>query len=173
MINSPNGNNHQYMQKRVLITSDQQSAIEKIALHLKKQAPARFILVADRNGHIVVFSGEGMAEETMAELAALLAGDLAASQEIARLTGASQNQQLILREGETLNTFLCEAGADLVLFMQAATEVPLGWARLLALEACEKLSTLILEPGEMAGTVDAGLAGLGKNLDDAIDGLWN
>ncbi|HLD92648.1 MAG TPA: hypothetical protein VI703_00390 [Anaerolineales bacterium] len=173
MIKSPNGNDHQFMQKRVLVTLEQQAAIEKIALHLKKQAPARFILVADRNGHIVVFSGEGMAEETMAELAALLAGDLAASQEIARLTGASQNQQLILREGETVNTFLCEAGADLVLFMQAATEVPLGWARLLALEAGEKLSSLVLQSGETDDAMDAGLAGLDRNLDEAIDGLWN
>ena len=171
MIKSPNGNDHQYMQRRVLVTPEQQSAVEKVALHLKKQTPARFILVADRNGHIVVFSGEGMGQETMAELAALLAGDLAASQEIARLTGSSQNQQLILREGESVNTFLCEAGADLVLFMQAAAEVPLGWARLLALEACEKLASLDL--GETDPMVDAGLASLDHNLDEAIDGLWN
>lgn len=162
----------QLMQKRVAVTPAQQSAIEKIAAHLKRQAPARFIMVADRNGHIIVFSGDGMQVAGLPELAALLAGDLAASQEIARLTGAFQQQQLILREGEKQNTFLCEAGSDLVLFMQTDAEVPLGWARLLVLEAGGQLAGMQLHSDK-----DAGLAldqnGFGNNLDRAIDGLWN
>ncbi len=162
----------QLMQKRVSVTPAQQSSIEKIARHLKTQTPARFILVADRNGHIIVFNGEGLPDAGMAELAALLAGDLAASQEIARLTGAFQQQQLILREGEKQNTFLCEAGSDLVLFMQTDAEVPLGWARLLALEAGGQLAAMQLRPDKDENGIGFDGDGL-QNLDEAIDGLWS
>jgi predicted regulator of Ras-like GTPase activity (Roadblock/LC7/MglB family) len=172
MNNAPEQNQTQLMQKRVFVTPAQQSAIEKISVHLKTQTPARFILVADRNGHIVVFSGEGLPDAGMAELAALLAGDLAASQEIARLTGVFQQKQLILREGEKQNTFLCEAGSDLVLFLQTDADVPLGWARLLALEAGGKLADMELRPDK---ETDIGLSGDGfnENLNEAIEGLWN
>jgi hypothetical protein len=43
----------------------------------------------------------------------------------------------------------------------------------LALEAGEKLSSLVLQSGETDDAMDAGLAGLDRNLDEAIDGLWN
>lgn len=159
------------MQKRVSVTPAQQSEIEKIAVHLKAQTPARFVLVADRNGHALAFTGESLHEANMAELAALLAGDMAASQEISRLSGSFQQQQLILREGQKQHTFLCEAGLDLVLFMQTDAEVPLGWARLLVLEAGDKLAAMQLR----SDRDDLGMGGEGfdQNLDEAIDGLWN
>jgi len=172
MNESPEQNPTQVMQKRVFVTPSQQSAIEKIALSLKAKTPARFILVADRNGHVLVFSGDGMQDAGLAELAALLAGDLAASQEIARLTGAFQQKQLILREGEKQNTFLCEAGGDLVLFMQSDSEVPLGWARLLVVEAGSQLAAMHLSSDD-EGTMGFNSDGFKQNLDDAIDGLWN
>jgi predicted regulator of Ras-like GTPase activity (Roadblock/LC7/MglB family) len=162
----------QIMQRRVSVTPAQQSAIEKIAAHLKSQTPARFILVADRNGHVLVFSGDAMAGAGLPELAALLAGDLAASQEIARLTGVFQQKQLILREGEKQNTFLCEAGSDLVLFMQTDSEVPLGWARLLVLEAGGQLAGMKLRP-ETDDDIGFAADGFSANLNEAIDGLWN
>jgi len=173
-MNEPQEQNPtQLMQRRVFVTPAQQSAIEKIALSLKAKTPARFILVADRNGHVLVFSGDGMANAGMAELAALLAGDLAASQEIARLTGAFQQQQLVLREGEKQNTFLCEAGSDLVLFMQSDSEVPLGWARLLVLEAGGQLAKMQLSSDEQEGPMGFNGDGFKQNLDEAIDGLWH
>lgn len=163
----------QLMQRRVSVTPVQQSSIEKIAAHLKTQTPARFILVADRNGHVLVFSGDGLPDAGLAELAALLAGDLAASQEIARLTGVFQQKQLILREGEKQNTFLCEAGSDLVLFMQTDAEVPLGWARLLVLEAGDKLAAMQLRHDNDEDTIGFDGDGFKQNLDEALDGLWS
>jgi len=162
----------QIMQRRVSVTPAQQSAIEKIAAHLKTQAPARFILVADRNGHVLVFSGDGLAGAGLPELAALLAGDLAASQEIARLSGVFQQKQLILREGEKQNTFLCEAGSDLVLFMQTDAEVPLGWARLLVLDAGGQLAGMQLR-SQADEDIGFDADSLSNNLNEAIDGLWN
>lgn len=163
----------QLMQRRVFVTPAQQSQIEKIAAHLKAQTPARFVLVADRNGHALVFSGDSLQESNMAELAALLAGDMAASQEISRLTGSFQQQQLILREGQKQHTFLCEAGSDLVLFMQTDAEVPLGWARLLVIEAGDKLAAMQLRADRAAGDLGMGGDGFDQHVDEAIDGLWN
>lgn len=156
------------------VTPDQQSALESIAADLKKQTPSLCILIADRNGHILYFTGEGPQQAGLVELAALLAGDLAASQEIARLTGSYQKQQLILREGQQHNSFLAEAGDHLVLFMQTSAEVPLGWARLLIQEACNRLAELDLratDPASNGQGLDA--KGFRNNLDKAMDALFD
>lgn len=161
---------HQYL----AVTPDQQAAIESIATNLKKQTPSLFILIVDRNGHILYFNGDGPQQAGLAELAALLAGDLAASQEIARLTGSYQQQQLILREGPQQHSFLAEAGDHLVLFMQTSAEVPLGWARLLIQEACTHLAALelrVAEPNANGQPLDP--QGFRKNLDQAMDALWD
>jgi hypothetical protein len=55
--------------------------------------------------------------------------------------------------------------------MQTDAEVPLGWARLLVLEAGDKLAAMQLR----SNRDDLGMGGEGfnQNLDEAIDGLWN
>jgi predicted regulator of Ras-like GTPase activity (Roadblock/LC7/MglB family) len=173
-MNSPQAENKwDVLQKRVTVTPAQQLAIEKIGVHLKTQTPALFVLITDRNGQIVYFSGEVLQQSGLVELAALLAGDLAASQEIARLTGTYQHQQLILREGEKQNSFLSEAGHDLVLFMQTMGEVPLGWARLLIQEAGGRLAELVLRSSDKEMEDQINFDGFEKNLNEAVDGLWS
>jgi hypothetical protein len=156
------------------VTPEQQAHIESIATNLKQQTPSLFILIVDRNGHILYFNGDGPPQAGLVELAALLAGDLAASQEIARLTGAYQQQQLILREGQQQNSFLAEAGEHLVLFMQTSSEVPLGWARLLIQEACMHLAGLelrVADPASNGQALDS--QSFRNNLDKAMDALWD
>lgn len=160
--------------QHLAVSPDQQARLESIATDLKKQTPSLFILIVDRNGHILYFNGEGPQQAGLVELAALLAGDLAASQEIARLTGAYQQHQLILREGQQQNSFLAEAGDYLVMFMQTSSEVPLGWARLLIQEACAHLAELelrVADPGANGQPADA--QGFRENLDQAMDALWD
>src|SRR3989304_5151105 len=86
------------IQKRVSVTAEQQQTIEKIVTQLKTQTPALFVLVTDRNGQVVHSSGELVQGTALAELAALLAGDLAASSEIAHLTGTYRRHPLIPRK---------------------------------------------------------------------------
>jgi len=116
-----------------------------------------------------------MGTPALAELAALLAGDLAASSEIAHLTGTYQRHQLILREGETLNSFISEAGNDLVLFVHTTAEVPLGWARLLLQEAAHRIAELKLDMAEPihSAEVPGDEDGFEKRVKESIDGLWD
>ena len=163
------------IQKRVSVTAEQQQTIEKIVTQLKTQTPALFVLVTDRNGQVVHSSGELVQGTALAELAALLAGDLAASSEIAHLTGTYQRHQLILREGETLNSFISEAGNDLVLFVHTTAEVPLGWARLLLQEAAHRIAELKLDMAEPihSAEVPDDEDGFEKQVKESIDGLWD
>ena len=76
-------------------------------------------------------------------LDALISSDLAASQEIARVTGEYQNHHMILHEGKTSHTFISGAGPHLVLFVKVLSEIPLGWSRKYVREAVSKIEEII------------------------------
>lgn len=156
----------------------QQEAIETILTDLLQQAPAHFILLADVTGQIVSTRGE-RGQINLIALGSLVAGDLAASQEIARLTGQYQDYQMILREGSTTHTFICEAGFHLALLVQVTIDTPLGWARMVIRQAAHKLTDIITEAeaeAEAAAQPPPGLNidadDLLGDLDDALDDLW-
>jgi hypothetical protein len=100
---------------------------------------------------------------------------MAASQEIARVTGQYQHFQFSLREGLAANTFIAEAGRHLVLFVQVARDVPLGWARMLITETGHRLEALMSsQPDDVNDvSVDLGDEDLADWLDDALGTLWN
>jgi hypothetical protein len=100
---------------------------------------------------------------------------MAASQEIARMTGQYQSCQMVLREGPKVNTFISEAGPYLLLLTQVSSEVPLGWARLLIREAGQQVAKIVSTPPEIVP--DLKLGGLGEgnlstSIDDALDSMW-
>jgi predicted regulator of Ras-like GTPase activity (Roadblock/LC7/MglB family) len=126
----------------VTIYPSQNEAIDKVLLNLLKKAPARFLLLTDVTGQIVSARGE-QGKIDLVALGSLVAGDLAASQEIARLTGEYQDHQMVLREGQTVHTFISEAGHFLALLVQVSNEVPLGWARMLIKKSAEELAEVM------------------------------
>ncbi|NMB88357.1 MAG: hypothetical protein GYA17_08340 [Chloroflexi bacterium] len=148
-------------------------AIERVLADLMQRCPAQFVLVTDVSGLIISTQGDRGGVELVG-LASLVAADLAASQEIARLTGQYQSYQLILREGSKTNTFISEAGHYLVLFTQVGTEVPLGWARFLIREASCRLEEIISTPPDQMGSLDLGLGEkqLSDVVGDALDAMW-
>lgn len=158
--------------------AEDEQALQQIITGLSERCPAAFVLLVESSGQLIATQGEHNKNNAIA-LGSLVAGDLAASQEIARLTGEYQSCQLILREGEKFNTFISEAGSHLVLFVQVSREVPLGWARLAIQEAARRA-----EEAMAAGAARAvesaqeykmemedqdALSGL---VEDALDALW-
>src|SRR5512139_2202532 len=133
----------------------QEEAIEKLLAELMQQCPARFALLTDTSGLVITVHGERGVVDLIA-LASLVAGDIAASQEIARLTGQYQNYQLVLREGTKTNTFIVEAGRCLVLFVQVSIDIPLGWGRLLIRETSRQLAEIVATPPEQVDDLDLG-----------------
>jgi hypothetical protein len=155
----------------VVIYPEQDQAMDAVLDELKERLPAQFILLADASGQLVSFVGERISGDLTA-LASLIAGDLAASQEIARLTGHYETFQLVLREGKAANTFLIEAGKSLVMFVQVAADVPLGWARLLIRDAGGSIGRIVASPPKFLPEIDLGERPLADAVADALDDLW-
>ncbi len=160
------------------ISEKQADAITEALSKMMGLIPARFALISDISGQIVGAMGDYNKANLLA-ISSLVVGDLAASQEIARLTGEYHDQQVILREGQKACTLIAEAGEHLVLFVQISNEVPLGWARITVLQTTKKLAEIERQqPSNAEDTttlkLDLGLEG--ENLSDlfenALDDIW-
>lgn len=170
--------NHYNLRSGLTLYPSQQEAIEALLTHLLQQVPAHFILLSDVTGQPISARGE-QNQTNLVALGSLMAGDLAASQEIARLTGQFEDHQMILREGQTTHTFITEAGNHLALLVQASTETPLGWVRMVihkaALQLAEISTARPTKQEEETATSsevalqDEDLSGL---FDDALDDIW-
>jgi predicted regulator of Ras-like GTPase activity (Roadblock/LC7/MglB family) len=151
----------------------QDQAIERVLNDLMQKCPAQFVLLAELSGQLISTQGE-RGKTNLAALGALIAGDLAASQEIARLTGQYQHAQLILREGSKSTAFISEAGQQMALYMRVDKEVPMGWARLLILEASRTLAEVISTAPEDVEKLDLELSEekLSTLIGDGLDSIW-
>lgn len=174
MTTSKGPNNLDFIPGHLSISPTQQKTLDELMDKLKTQAPAILLFLADRNGQVIYSYGD-LDKNSLGELGALLAGDLAANAEIARNTKSEQEHQLILREGENENSFISEAGDYLILFVQTSSEVPLGWSRLLIQEVSKQLVPVITQSpnGYDAEQFNFGNVGLGEDLAKNIDKLWN
>ncbi len=135
--------------------------------------PARFILLVDTSGQLVTTAGDkGVIDPSI--LGSLIAADLAASQEIARLTGEFQDYQMILREGDRTNIIISEAGKNLALLVLFSRETPLGWARKLIQNTAKEIGSIAIQPldsihEEQITTSEGNLPDL---FSDALDQIW-
>ncbi len=149
------------------------NAIDQLLKAVEERCPAQLVLAVETSGVLVSVLGKREVMDPIA-LASLVAGDIVASQEIARMTGQYQKCQLVVREGLATNTFIGEAGDSMILFVQVEKTVPLGWARLVINEACHQLAAIIVSETEVIKKLDIGLteANLGRLVDEAMNPLW-
>ena len=119
--------------------------IEQTLSYLFSRVPAEFLLLLDTTGQSISACGNNK-DVDLSVLGALIAGDLAASQQIARITGEYRNYQMVLREGDLTNIFITDAGEHLILFVQVPSDIPLGWARMLIREAARRLGETVSSP---------------------------
>ena len=112
----------------LVLTRGQLDTIGIILSKLIDTIPAKFILLVDNSGQIVQSHGD-FGNADIAVLGSLISADLAASQEIARLSGDYQDFQMILREGEKTHIIISEAGKSLTFMVAFRRDIPLGWAR--------------------------------------------
>ena len=160
----------------ITIMAAQAAEIDRVLDDLIQRIPARFVLLADVSGLLVSFCGD-RAQMDLVALGSLAASDLAASQTIARLTGEYENYQLVLRQGQRNNTILSEVGRHLVLLVQTPSQVPLGWARMLVVQAARQLEVILQASpkptDETAGAPPLAQAGLGDLFGQAFEDLWS
>jgi predicted regulator of Ras-like GTPase activity (Roadblock/LC7/MglB family) len=157
----------------VILYPRHDQAIRRVLGELALKCPTQFLLLAGVSGQPIASEGE-KGGTNLSSLGALLAGDLAASQEIARQINQYQSYQLILREGNESNIFLSEAGPHMILFARVDREVPLGWARILILETCRQLAEVAAaRPDEIDG-MELGLheEKLSSLIGAGLDSVW-
>ena len=151
----------------------QDAAVDRVLDDLMEKTPALFVLLAEAGGQILAVRGGKHASDIVA-LSTLVASDMAASREIARLTNQYRTGQMVLREGPDSNTFTTEAGPRMVLFVRAAKEVPLGWARLLIQETDRQLADVVAAPHDNVEALELGLdeEKLSALFGDGLDSIW-
>ena len=165
-----------YLRSGLRINPTQHEAINHLLAELLGKTPATFTLLTDVTGQVVSTAGDQSGINLVA-LASLVAGDLAASQEIARLTGQLGAYQMVLREGQNAHTFISEAGDHLALLVQVSTEVPLGWARMTIRQAARQLAEIVAAPPEKEADnppseLDITADSLPDLFDEALGDLW-
>lgn len=162
------------LQSGATIFSSQDKAIDQIISMLVVKVPAKFILLTAVTGQVITVAGD-RGQIDLVALGSLIAGDLAASQEVARLIGEYQDYQMILREGKKTHAFISEAGPHLILFVQISRSVPLGWARMIIQEEAKKLERVLNTRPEKVESLELGLEQdeLPDLFSSALDELWS
>jgi predicted regulator of Ras-like GTPase activity (Roadblock/LC7/MglB family) len=161
----------------ISLTAGQITGLQKRLTELLASVPARLIVLVELTGQFVTAVGE-LHDIDVDALGSLMAGDMAASQEIARLTGEYQDFSLVLREGVRSQIIIAEAGNDLMFLVQIGREVPIGWARKLIQKAAVEIGAMAayLPPESEDPNSDAldslGQDGLTDLFNDALDDLW-
>lgn len=156
------------------VTPSQVQQMDQILSILMEDIPAQLALLIDQSGAVICSKGE-ITSNDLAVLGSLIAGDLSASQEIARLTGQYQKYQLIIREGDISNTILSEAGEELILYLQVAKSSPLGWVRIRVMEACKQLKDFSFIPADnmsLDPDTAADMQSISDFTDNALDSMW-
>ncbi len=147
--------------------------IQESLNRLLEFVPARFMLLVDTSGQLVTTAGDkGVIDPSI--LGSLIAADLAASQEIARLTGEFQDYQMILREGDRTNIIISEAGKNLALLVIFSRETPLGWARKLIQNSAKEIGSVAIQPVEFVHEeqIAPPEGNLPELFTDALDQIW-
>jgi hypothetical protein len=147
--------------------------IQAVITRVTQMVPARYSLVVDTSGQVVCSSGENPLPD-FSILGSLIAADLAASQEIARLTGDYQDYQMVLREGSRTHIAICEAGNHLAVLVAFPSTSAIGWARKIIHAAIRELGQ-IAATGTVISASDIQEVGSDELPDlykDALDQIW-
>lgn len=126
----------------ITIDTQQAELVEDLLSELHAALPASLLLLADITGDVISVQGNDD-RSLITPLASLIASDLVASREIARLAMQENTSPIVFREGHKLNSFVLESGENLVLYAQLDREIPLNWARVLLQQASQKLAEIV------------------------------
>ncbi len=161
------------LQNGLTLYPDHDQAIDEVLTELEKLCKTKLILLTDSSGQLISMHGD-RGKLSVISLGTLAAGDLAASQEIARLTGELDGSQIVIREGNNVFTFITAVGNEMVLFVQTWRETPPGWSRLVILKAAHKIEqvikTSVVEVKRI--NLDLGTPEMADKLSSSLDMMW-
>lgn len=157
-----------------VLPEEMSDRIERVMAQLREKTSAECVLLADITGRLVASQGRLEADPTL--VAALAAGDLAATAELNRLIGEEQPSGAFLHEGEKHNIYLYNIGGTFILVVIFGSDTLVGLVRLFAGRAAVELQELtdafeqmLVAPQEGPGA-DFGAA-LASALEEEFGGL--
>jgi predicted regulator of Ras-like GTPase activity (Roadblock/LC7/MglB family) len=147
------------------LTVRQAEAIDACLENIAYESEARCIILADVTGQLISERGDTQRMNTQV-LSALSAGELAATQELARLVGERARFRLLLHEGEEHSVYLSDVGEQLLIIIVFDQSTPIGLVRIILKKAVEDLMPILQARDEDEGALDGDFARL---LDDELD----
>jgi predicted regulator of Ras-like GTPase activity (Roadblock/LC7/MglB family) len=163
-----------YIQTGLILSAHQAQAIDAILAEVRARARASLVVLTARDGQFISASGDNLRRVDLVSLGSLIAGDLAASHQIARLAGVYEDCQVVLREARSSHILVADAGAQMILFMLVPSVVPVGWARLIGREAARSLADVVQSAsgGKETSPLPAPGRDISAEFDKALGDLW-
>jgi len=109
----------------IQLSADQLDWLDRLLAELRAEINARSILLIEGNGSVIASKG-ALQEINVGALAALVAGDFAATAGIAALIGEEDAFRLNYHEGETYNVYSAQIVAGVYLLIIFSQEIKLG-----------------------------------------------
>jgi predicted regulator of Ras-like GTPase activity (Roadblock/LC7/MglB family) len=125
----------------LILHDEEYQKIRALLERLRKDANARIVFLLDRNGQPIAFTGE-MAETDPTSLASLAAGNVAATEGLAKLVGEQEFANLY-HEGERDNLHINLVGKRMILVVVFDEHSSLGLVRLRVKKATVELTPLL------------------------------
>ena len=159
------------MNAQSVIYEDEQAQLAETCQRLHREALAKAIFLLDRNGQIIVATGE-IAGIDVTSLASLVAGTAAATSSLAKLLGEPEFP-VHFHEGKRDHLHISLAGEEFILTVIFDQRSSLGLVRLRVKKATERLEEQMLAMAERRRVpAPAGASLFDEITDDDIDNLF-
>ncbi|MRS02200.1 hypothetical protein EG832_03070 [bacterium] len=155
------------------IIPSQEELIDNILSSQLEKSQARLILLIDTSGQVISFHGERGSIDLVA-LGALTASDLAASEEIARISNLYQENQMVIRQGSKMNTIVYDVNHNLILLYIVPATVPLGWVCYLVRESSAQIKDALskIQNNAESRMFESSTENLHELINNALDQVW-
>jgi len=131
----------------IVLSGEMYKAIAEVLSDLASKTRARTIVFADMNGHPITQRGLST-DFNIPNMAALAAGDFAATAEMAKMVGEKRRFKYLFHEGEKSNIYLSNVGENFLLVVIFDAEIALGMIRIFTRRAIEILEELVTSAKE-------------------------
>ncbi len=129
------------------LTVEQAEAIDVSLERMAYESEASCIILADVTGQLISERGKTSGFNTQV-LSALAAGELSATQEMARLVGEKARFNLLLHEGEDRSVYLSPVGHKMLLIIVFDERTPIGLVRIILKNAVDELGPILARPAK-------------------------
>ncbi|MGQ9619280.1 MAG: roadblock/LC7 domain-containing protein [Candidatus Aminicenantia bacterium] len=146
--------------------------IRKILSRLKEESNSRLVFLADRNGQAIAVIGD-LDELDSTALASLTAGNVAATDSLAKLLG-SKSFHSLFHEGERENMHISPIGTHIILGVIFDEKTSLGLVRLRVKKASTELNSLFesIKNKKERGELPDSSSPLSEITDEDIEKLF-